>query len=162
MRYLFFPYFSYFIFLLFPSIPTHSHHSTYHHSTRSSSMAFRKCSWLALISSFPVLFVIAIVGYGYYTYVWLMCIPLLQAGRHVWSISYLTFWHLLLLVHQVSYWRTVLRDPGSIPEHYILEVCEVDNRYLLVQLLDRWINLWVWPYSICNALARSLCQDGGG
>ena len=91
-------------------------------------MALRKCSWFALVSACPVTLTMAIVVYAYYTYVWLLCLPLIERGYAVWGISYLVMWHLILFIHQIAYWRTVWRDPGSIPDHYILEVRIASHR----------------------------------
>eukprot|EP01094_Clydonella_sp_ATCC50884_P030455 TRINITY_DN9946_c0_g1_i1.p1 TRINITY_DN9946_c0_g1~~TRINITY_DN9946_c0_g1_i1.p1 ORF type:complete len:390 (-),score=60.92 TRINITY_DN9946_c0_g1_i1:308-1339(-) len=83
-------------------------------------MKLRPCSVPAFLSACPVTIVVAIIGYTYYCFVVLLCLPLFASQPYI-AIPLLFIYHVLLLLEQCSYWRCVLEDPGGIPEDFTFD-----------------------------------------
>jgi len=66
---------------------------------------------------FPVLFIIAIVSWAYFVYVVMLQAPLFVQKPFCTTLELLGF-HILFAFFLVSYFRTVITNPGEIPQDF--------------------------------------------
>jgi hypothetical protein len=79
--------------------------------------------WVNIIGMFPVLFVITIVSWAYFVYVVMLQAPLFVQKPFCTTLELLGF-HILFAFFLVSYFRTVITNPGEIPQDFPEEVRE--------------------------------------
>jgi len=89
------------------------------------SMTNNVVKWL------PVVFVESIFAWVYYTYVFRYSYNVIYVGAVGGGVCLMILFHLLIGVTQVSFWRTVLTDPGCIPRGFPRQSNEVDEENAL-------------------------------
>ncbi|OZJ03517.1 hypothetical protein BZG36_03421 [Bifiguratus adelaidae] len=70
----------------------------------------------SFIKVLPTLTVLLIVAYVWAVYIVLLCAPLIRANQITRGALYLLFWHLLLVIFLVCYWRVCNTPSGSTQE----------------------------------------------
>lgn len=73
----------------------------------------------------PVLFIVAIIAYSYYTYVVLLCLHFVE--NIIELVSYLFIYHLILAMFLWSYWQTIFTQIGVVPKEFKPAPAEVEK-----------------------------------
>src|SRR5258707_295791 len=74
---------------------------------RQCSVIVRVCKW------FPVVFIVAVLSWGYYAYVIQLC--LFTIDSVILKVIYMTLFHAIYVLTMWSYWQTIFTDNGHIP-----------------------------------------------
>jgi hypothetical protein len=93
-----------------------------------------------LVGSFPVIFVLGLVGWSYYVYVFVLFGPQLfsdtsSLDHFLLAIISLSIFHVLLALFLASYFKCILTNPGEIPSSFDYEVILHNSiKYLILKL----------------------------
>lgn len=85
-----------------------------------------RCSFcVKLFKWFPVLFITAVIGWSYYSYVIQLCF--LTVENMAEKVCYLITYHPLLVLFLWSYWQTIFTDVYSIPKQFKIPAAEFEK-----------------------------------
>lgn len=78
----------------------------------------RRCSLcIKIFKWFPVVFIVAVLSWGYYAYVIQLCIFTIESV--ILQVVYLIIFHVFYTLTMWSYWQTIFTDIGRIPREVI-------------------------------------------
>lgn len=87
---------------------------------RRCNLCIQGCKWL------PVLFILAVLSWGYYAFVIELCLLTLMDNFVILCVLLLVTFHYLIAMTLWSYYQTIFTPPGSVPREFWLTIQELE------------------------------------